>query len=95
MVNVVVCFKCRILLGSFVIISFVKPLIGKIIAIMHSGNNTVKLEFIFHKDVVLAFSIIITSINKRERLQGVLDDWINVWLEVLYKIVILLVGESF
>ena len=68
MVNVVVDFKCGIPLGSFFIISFVKPLIGKIIAIMHSGNDTVKLELIFHKDVVLAFSIKITSINERERL---------------------------
>ncbi len=61
-------------------ISFVKSLIGKIIAIMDSGNDTVKLEFIFHKDVVLAFSIIITSINERQRLQGVLDDGINIGL---------------
>ncbi len=68
MVYVGVHFKCRIPLGPFFIISFVKPLIGKIIAIMHSGNDTVKLELIFHKDVVLAFPIKITSINERERL---------------------------
>jgi hypothetical protein len=72
--------KYRIPLGSLFMISFVKSLIGKIIAIMDSGNDTVKLEFIFHKDVVLAFSIIITSINERQRLQGVLDDGINIGL---------------
>ncbi len=73
-------FKYRIPFGALIIISFVKSLIGEIVAIMDSGNDTVKLEFIFHEDVVLAFSIIVTAINEREGFEGVLDDWINIGL---------------
>ena len=43
MVFVVTHFKYGIAFGALIIISLVKSLIGKIVAIMHSGNDTVKL----------------------------------------------------
>ncbi len=82
-------------LWSFVIHPFIQSWIGKIVAIMHSGDDIVQLKFAFHEKVVLSFTIDAAAINEWKGFKGVLDYWIDVWLWCVRRILLDLVRLSF
>lgn len=91
----VIHLKGGVTLLSLVIHSFIKSLIGEIIAIMYSGNDTVELELTFHEQIVLTFAVHVSTINEGKRLKSVLDYWINIRLLRVDWILFSLVWLSF
>lgn len=72
--------KGRVTFGSFVIDSFIKPLIGEIVAIMDPGDDIVEFHFAFHEEVVFSFAVHVATINQGKGLKCVFDDRVDVWL---------------